>query len=164
MKTLLLMRHAKSSWANEGQPDHQRPLNARGQRDAPRMGRWIQQSGYLPQVLLSSDSTRTRETAALLLPELSPAPRFEFLETLYHADVSILVRVAQETDSEVNSLMLLAHNPGMEELISSLRGRHEALPTSGLAIFELEILGWDTFHAAAPAKLVAEIKPRDLEQ
>lgn len=163
MKTLLLMRHAKSSWANEGTPDFQRPLNSRGERDAPRIGKWIQKSGYRPEKLLSSSSVRTRETAALVLPELKPAPSVEFFDDLYHADVPTLTGVIQRADPQIEMLMVLAHNPGMEQMISSLKGQFEELPTSGLAVFQLDILGWDTFHANTPVKLLACVTPRDLD-
>jgi len=162
MKTLLLMRHAKSSWANEGTPDFQRPLNNRGERDAPRIGAWMQENGHCPEVLFSSTSTRTRETAALFLPELRPAPSVEYFDDLYHADVPTLTRVIQKADSQIESLMVLAHNPGMEQLISSLKGKFEELPTSALAVFQLDILGWDTFSEGSKAMLLGYVTPHDL--
>ena len=163
MKTLLLMRHAKSSWRDDSLTDFQRPLNERGQNDAPRVGQWIQESGYRPEVLFSSSSVRTRETASLFLPELDPTPEVSYFDELYHADVPTLTKFIQRADAEVQTLMILAHNPGMEQLISLLKGVYEELPTSGLGVFQLDILRWDTFSSNSPAKVLACITPKELK-
>src|SRR2546421_2803791 len=120
MKTLLLLRHAKSSWADPGQPDFERPLNERGRASAPVMGRFLARRMLKPDVVVCSPAERARETAALALEaaELSPPMRYD--TRIYEAGAARLVEVVREIAEPAASAMLVGHNPGMEELITLL--------------------------------------------
>ncbi|WP_417851570.1 SixA phosphatase family protein [Thalassoglobus sp.] len=135
MKTLLLMRHAKSSWSEPGMDDHDRPLNKRGIRDAPRMGNWLKERGLIPSLILSSSALRAQQTAqsvALTLDE-----KVEVVEDLYLASVGTWKHVLK---SYFNNDIVLAigHNPGLEELVSRVAANYERMPTAAVAWFEIQ--------------------------
>jgi phosphohistidine phosphatase len=145
MRQLLLLRHAKSSWADPGLHDFARPLNARGQDAAPRMAQFIKASGYDPDQIFCSSARRTRETLALLLPILSEAKSIEITPQLYEADgpgYAAFIR-KHATGSRV---MLIGHNPSTEDLALQLSSNAdskdrqrlaEKYPTCSLAAFEV---------------------------
>ncbi len=133
MKLLTLVRHAKSSWAEPGQDDFQRPLNPRGRRNAPEMGERLRVRGVKPDRILLSPALRARETADLLLPELGPSEGSVLLEeTIYEAACYTLLDLVRSQPREIRHLMLIGHNPGLTELWNLL-GRDPAdnLPTCG---------------------------------
>jgi len=111
VKTLYLLRHAKSSWDDPDLRDHDRPLNDRGRGAAPKMGKHMAEQGWLPQLVMSSTSQRTRETWDLLSPELDGAPdEVEFSEELYHAHAGTLLTLIEGLDDGWDSAMLIGHN------------------------------------------------------
>ena len=118
---LILMRHAKSDWSDESIADHDRPLNGRGRRDAPRMARWLTEIDMVPDLILSSTSARTRETIGLMMDEWSTPPETCFSESLYLAAPMTMLLTAQSDGRDARRLMLLAHNPGMTHLVSGSR-------------------------------------------
>lgn len=141
---LALMRHAKSDWADAEVTDHDRPLNARGRRDAPRMARWLaEQQGFLPEVILASTAARVRETVAGLLLVWSHQPLVMFSKSLYlpTAD-SILEHVRCEaflsTGQRPAAALVIAHNPAIEQLVSKLAGDSTRMPTAAVAIFQCD--------------------------
>ena len=112
---LILLRHAKSSWNDLGVKDHQRPLNARGQRDAPRIGARLAELGWSPDHVVSSDSRRTRETWSLLAPAFgAEAPTPQWLSTLYLGDLDAILDALGEAPAESRCVLALGHNPGWE--------------------------------------------------
>ncbi len=122
MKTLLLFRHAKSDWAND-LPDFDRPLNARGQKAAERMGRWMKQAHIQPEWIVSSPARRALETVQGLRQHLDiPDTLVHFDERLYLADVAALLEVAARCPQDMDDIMLMGHNPGMDELLTFLCG------------------------------------------
>jgi phosphohistidine phosphatase len=124
--TLLLIRHAKSDWGDAALPDHDRPLNKRGRRDAPRMGRWIAAQGFAPEEVLCSDALRTRETLDLMLPEWPEAPRLAHRAELYHATPEAMLRVLDQAEGE--RVALVGHNPGIGALATRLAREAPAHP------------------------------------
>src|SRR5918994_6226511 len=115
MKTLLLIRHAKSSWEHSGVSDHDRPLNERGLRDAPLMGRRLAERGVVPDVILSSTALRARATAKLLADALgSGAAHIVTDERLYAASADEVLEVVGELGSEVSCAAVVGHNPETE--------------------------------------------------
>lgn len=142
MKTILLMRHAKSSWTDADLADFDRPLNHRGLRAAPFMGRYIAEHGYLPDAIVCSPAKRARETAELVKANAGFAPDIRFDERIYEASPNTLLQVASELPDDVGSAMLIGHNPGMEGFIRHLTGRIEPMPTAALAVIELDIDSW----------------------
>ena len=117
-RRLILLRHAKSDWPDV--PDRERPLAKRGRRDAPRVGRWLHEHGYQPDVVVCSAACRTRQTWDLVAPELGGSPAVRFEPRAYAASALTLLYLAQELPSRYRTALLIAHNPGLSELAGSL--------------------------------------------
>ena len=138
--TLTLMRHAKSSWNNQHQKDHDRPLNDRGNRDAPDMAHRLVARNQIPDLILCSSAQRTRETTAHLLSVFGePAPQVVFSDALYLASPQTLLSALTDVPENIMHVMIVAHNPGMEELSSLLSGSHgDTMPTAAIRQFSCE--------------------------
>jgi phosphohistidine phosphatase len=143
---LILVRHAKSDWSTPGAVDHDRPLNARGRRQAPLVGRWLASRRDLPQHVLCSDSTRTRETLALMLPELGTSPEVTFTPALYHAAPEVILDTLRRETAPV--VMLVGHNPGIAAAATQLahtapvHPRFADYPTAATAVFDFTEETW----------------------
>ena len=139
MKLLTLVRHAKSSWQDQDSSDHDRSLNARGLNDAPAMAQRLQQHGSLPDLILCSSSKRTRETCDLFLAAWNmQRDAVAYEETMYLAATGTLQSQIENTADDVNHLMLIAHNPGLEQLAQLLHpDAPRTLPTCAMVQFEL---------------------------
>src|SRR5258708_3490962 len=120
MKELLLLRHAKSSWAEPGRDDFERPLNRRGRRPAAQMGSWLTEQGLQPKLVLCSAARRTRETLDLLHDALGTRVPLHIEPGLYLADAPALLARVQHVDAAVPSVLVIAHNPGLQELACEL--------------------------------------------
>ncbi len=146
MKRVYLMRHAKSSWSEEGMKDHDRPLNKRGKDAAKRMGAELKFRDYLPDMILCSTAKRTRETLALMTPEFGIDIAMSMEAELYHASPDVLLDRIRDADAGANSLMLIAHNPGLAELIDILAKRDAAapdkFPAGALAVIDFDAETW----------------------
>lgn len=143
---LLLIRHAKSDWDDPALADHDRPLNKRGRRDAPRMGAWIVRSGHVPELVICSDAARTRETLDLMLGEWPSRPQIVHRHALYHAapeDMLDLLHGVQAT-----CVALVGHNPGMGQLAGRLaraapdHPRWPDYPTCAVAVLSFAGADW----------------------
>jgi len=161
MKTLLLLRHAKSSWSDSARSDHDRPLNARGEKDAPRMGRFARDEQLCPELIVSSDAVRARLTASAIAAatggQLLLDPR------LYHASAAEILDALQSVvQGDVATVMIVGHNPGLEELITRLTGEREALPTAALTQIALPIDRWSDLNTSTRGTLVGLWRPREL--
>lgn len=161
MKTLTLVRHAKSSWKNADLTDKKRPLNERGEHDAPIMGARIVAAGIRPSLILSSPAVRAWTTAKIIAQEIG-YPR-EFLQReaeLYLASVDTLLNVLGRQDAEFNNIMLVGHNPGLTEFANYLSpGLTDNVPTSGIVAVSFEGEDWDLRPAPA-TELIAYDFPR----
>ncbi len=143
MKHLLLMRHAKSSWKDPALSDFDRPLNGRGRRTAPRMGALLSSTTHYPQVILCSTAQRAQQTASLIIASLSTKPVLLLEESLYAASAQGILQAVSQTDDRCMSLLVIAHNPGLEELASELDGDFcDALPTASVVDIECDISHW----------------------
>lgn len=167
MKTLLLMRHAKSSHDEEGLSDHDRPLADRGRRDVPRMiERLIAEeeahdADLLPDRILCSTATRARETAAFFAALDKGERPISYDHRLYHATPEGILDVAAELGGRAERLMIVGHNPGMEQLIRHLTGDDRHMPTAAIARIRLPIDAWSNVAATAAGHLVEFWKPKD---
>ncbi|MBN9613927.1 MAG: histidine phosphatase family protein [Actinobacteria bacterium] len=140
MIQLTLTRHAKSDWGDPGVEDHERPLNARGLRDAPVMAHRFAESGGQVQRLISSSAVRARSTAAVFGAELGV--EVELDDALYLAPASRLLATAAETGAD--SVMIVAHDPGITELAALLsRGGISHMPTCAVARFTWQLDSWN---------------------
>jgi phosphohistidine phosphatase len=140
-RTLLVFRHGKSDWP-EGVPDAKRPLGTRGRRDAPAAGAWLVSAGLRPDLVISSPAVRARETWELAATALDEAPPVSYDKRVYAAPVPRLLEVLRDTPDDVQTLVLVGHNPGLQELVDALAddGDPDALdqvrekfPTSAIA-------------------------------
>jgi phosphohistidine phosphatase len=125
-RRLILLRHAKSDWPDV--PDRDRPLAKRGRRDAPRIGRWLREHGYQPDVVVVSDATRTRQTWDLVAAELGGSPAVRFEPRAYAASALSLLYLVQELPDRYRTALLIAHNPGLSDLAASLAAPPESAP------------------------------------
>lgn len=136
MKKLYLLRHAKSSWDHFGIIDYDRPLNDRGQRQAEAMGQFFQANNFQIDLILCSGALRTRETLELLLDHYDYQGEIEYQDEIYASSPSILEDLIDQAD--VETLLLIGHNPEIELLASSLSGEHLTMKTCQLAVIDME--------------------------
>jgi phosphohistidine phosphatase len=162
MKTLLIMRHAKSSWKQAEVADDQRPLNKRGQRDAPRMGRLLRENDLVPQAIFSSTAERARQTATAVAEANGFEGQIQFDASLYAAPAEAYLLVLRGLPAEMHVAMVVGHNPGVDELVEELTGEDEHLSTGAIARVELDIPNWADLNAETEARLEAIWRPRDL--
>lgn len=162
MRTLLILRHGKSSWANVYLADHDRPLKARGKRDAPRMGRLLREEGLTPELIISSTAERALATAELAALACDYEGEIETTRDFYHAAPEAYIERLQELPDDVERVMVVGHNPGMEELIAELTGEEERFPTAALAQVALPIERWEQLDEATAGELVKLWRPKEL--
>ena len=163
MKTLLILRHAKSSWDHPGLRDHDRPLNPRGRRDAPRMGRFLVERDLVPDRIVSSTAVRARTTAELAAAEFGEDVEIETTYDLYGASPDGYVEVAEAMGGTAERLMLVGHNPGITSLVWHLTGEGEYMPTAALTAVELDIDDWSELGTRpAAAGLTGFWRPKAL--
>lgn len=162
MKTLLLLRHAKSSWKDGDAKDFDRPLNQRGLKAAPAIGRLIRKRKLQPDLVLSSPAERARQTTQLVIEAAGLKTELRYDERIYEASVARLLGVVSELDDEAGIVMLVGHNPGFEELVEVLTSEAHRLPTAALACIELDIEKWNKVKADT-GRLEWLVKPKELK-
>jgi phosphohistidine phosphatase len=162
-RRLIVLRHAKSDWS-DNLPDHERPLAPRGIRDAPNLGRWLGDNGYVPDHVVCSTARRTRETWALVSEALPMKPPVEYDEDLYGAGPEEFLEAARQIPGDVTTLALVGHEPGVSELTLHLAGHGEdtrlvqaKFPTGAAAV----LVTADSWAELAAARLEAFFRPRD---
>jgi phosphohistidine phosphatase len=167
VKQLFLLRHAKSSWDDPGLNDHDRPLAPRGQRAAKLIARHLREQQVEPELVLCSSAQRTRETLERIADALGEEPSIQIERELYGASDRRLLERLRAVDSGVRSVLLIGHNPGLEQLALGLAGGGEQLPavrrkypTGALAT--LELAGHWRELGAASAELTAYVTPKQL--
>ncbi|MFJ8157527.1 SixA phosphatase family protein [Streptomyces sp. NPDC094468] len=167
LRRLVVLRHAKSAWP-EGVPDRLRPLAARGRRDAPAAGRALADSDCLPDLVVCSTAVRTRQTWELVSGQWGTPPPVRLDGRVYAAGVPELLEVVREIPSEVETLLLVGHNPGLEELVLELAGDglddtleqvRKKFPTSAIAVLAWHGRAWTALEPGA-ALLTEVIVPR----
>lgn len=161
MKTLILMRHAKSCAKTVGQSDYDRPLDARGRGDAPQMAQRLRDAGLSPNAVFASGARRVRETWESMAPEFLEQTPITFTDRLYLAAPRDLVEIAATTASQAGRLMILGHNPGLASWIARLTGTGEAFPTAATALIELAIDQWSELRETSTGRLAALWTPQD---
>jgi len=168
MRTLLLLRHAKSDWDSGAADDFARPLAKRGRSAAHRMGGWMRLHQIIPDHIVSSTAVRARETALLVCEALGiAAPQVVFEDRLYLADVDALLSVLRDCPQAVRNVMLIGHNPGMEDFLIYLCGddlptsaNGKLLPTAALAQIDLP-RQWRTLKKGS-GRVIAITRPKEL--
>lgn len=163
MKSLLLLRHAKSSWSRPDLPDHDRPLKKRGRRDAPKIGRLLPSEGIVPGLILSSSAIRARETAAAISKACGQSVELRLLRDLYLAGPGDHVLQLRAVPDGEERVMIVGHNPGLEELLEALTGARETLPTAALALIQIPIEHWRRLALDGSSRLLRVWRPRELD-
>jgi phosphohistidine phosphatase len=139
---LWIIRHAKSSWAEEGQADFDRPLKGRGKKDGKRMVRWMREQEAKPAQIIASDAARASATAVFVSEGYGvPIDRVRFDHRLYAASADVLLTVLREVPQDVASVAVVAHNPELTDLVNTLAGEKvtEKLPTFGIAMLNVPV-------------------------
>ena len=164
---LYIMRHAKSDWAVAGTSDFDRPINKRGNKSAIRIGEWMVENDCLPEKIISSPAKRAKQTIELLVDQIESKSKKEinYEEDLYLASLDSLLENIQLYKNDVNSLMLVAHNPGLEDLVHFLSSQpsyeYKSMTTANLVIFEYKNNKFDI--ETDKGKLLEFIKPKELD-
>jgi phosphohistidine phosphatase len=168
MRTLYLLRHAKSSWSERSLADYERPLAARGRRDAKRIAQHLVREGVEPELVICSTAVRTRETLDRVRRAFGAGVTVELDDELYGASSPGLLERLHAVPDDVASVMLIGHNPGLEDLALALASSGDRLseleakfPTAALATLEVPTAAWREL-AAGDAVLAAFVVPREL--
>ena len=167
-RELLILRHAKSDWDAGAAADFDRPLTRRGKRDAPKIGAWLAREGLVPDTVISSPARRARQTAARVCKALAiDKAQIRWEATIYEATLAGLLAVLEGCPAEASRVLLVGHNPGLENLLLHLCGAGldlpddgKLLPTGSLAWLELPA-DWASLEAGS-VQLISLIRPRDL--
>jgi phosphohistidine phosphatase len=148
MKTLLIVRHAKSSWKAPRLTDHHRPLNKRGKKAAPEMGRRLKKRGVIPDAIVSSDARRAMDTAVPIAETLGLSNTAIHQEPeLYHAGSDHILDIVRQFPDQWNQVMVVGHNPGFTELANLFYPSHIAnLPTAGVVELRFNASSWKRIH------------------
>jgi phosphohistidine phosphatase len=162
MKELLVLRHAKSSWKDLSLRDFDRPLNKRGKMDAPRMGKLLAEQDLVPDLIITSAAVRARLTAEAVAE--TSGYNAEIFETseLYMAMPEDYIAVLNQVQDSNTLVMVVGHNPGIEDLIEDLTGEWYRMPTAALAHIQLDIDSWQSLDAESEGELVNNWYPKEL--
>ncbi len=162
-KNLLLLRHAKSSWNSPDLDDRDRPLNARGRKAATRMGRLLNEESLVPELVLCSIARRTQETADLAFAQVPAGPSISLRGELYHADPLKIGAVVMTVAEPFQSVLLIGHNPGLEEFLAQYTGELHPMPTGTLAWIEFELDTWSRLGNVTRGSLKRIWRPREID-
>jgi phosphohistidine phosphatase len=165
MKTLLLMRHAKSQFKETEIPDFERPLSKRGEKDAPRMGKLIKDKGLSPDLIISSTAVRAARTAEAVAEKSGYKGEVIYNQSLYLGEPDVYLETLRslEDDKDNDIVLVIGHNPGMESLLQVLSDKVESLPTGAVAYLRLPIRSWSALTPDIIATLAELWRPRDLK-
>ncbi|MCB8927511.1 MAG: histidine phosphatase family protein [Ardenticatenaceae bacterium] len=162
MKTLLILRHAKSDWGNSQLSDHDRQLNSRGKYDAPRMGAWLKLKEIVPELIISSTAERALTTAELVALACDFEGELRTERKFYLAGPPAYVEILNGLPDSYESVMVVGHNPGMEELVSLLTDKDRTMTTANVAVVELPIDAWRELTIFTEGRLKHHWQPNDL--
>lgn len=164
MKTLLLMRHAKSSWKDSEKADIDRPLSKRGKKDAPFMGKLLEEKDLVPELILSSVAKRARLTTEAVTKESNYQKKTVYLDSFYLAEPQEYMKELNSLPNKFDRVMIIGHNPGLEGLLQILSGRVESLPTAAIAHLSLPIKKWKELNSKTKGELLSLWFPRELRK
>jgi phosphohistidine phosphatase len=162
MKTLLLLRHAKSDWENASLRDFDRPLAARGERDAPRIGKALRKRGPVPDLIISSPAARAKGTIEAVAKAAKLNPEIRFEEVVYGASSPELIKLIRGLPDQKSCVLLVGHNPGFEDVCGRLTGSQQRMPTAALAHIEFQIDRWEDIDDG-DGKLIWLLTPKQLD-
>jgi phosphohistidine phosphatase len=161
MKTLLLLRHAKSSWKQPEIHDHDRPLNKRGKKEAPKVGKYLKANDLVPDLILSSTARRAHDTAQTVAEESGFEGQIDFYQDLYLSEPTCYVDILQSLPDTANRVLVVGHNPEMDELLTQLTDVSQHMTTAALAQIDLPISSWQELNEATDGRLQNLWTPRE---
>lgn len=161
MKTLLVLRHAKSSWVESGLDDHERPLNDRGEREAPKVGEQLRQRRLVPDLIISSDAVRAHKTTVAVAGAAGHSGEIRLDHSLYLAAPDDILAVLRSADENAGIVMVVGHNPGLEGLVRQLTGETTYLATATVAEIALPIDRWSDLDETTLGRLSEVWRPED---
>lgn len=162
MKTLLLMRHAKSNLDDKTE-DRERSLSKRGKKNTERMAELLKDEKIVPDLILASNALRARQTAELLIDEMKYQGDRCYLNKLYMAEVEVYAQAIQRISDDAGCLLVIGHNPALESLLQILSGKVASLPTAAIAQLKLPIDSWKDFQLDLQGELLNFWRPKELE-
>ena len=162
MKTLFLMRHAKSSWKDDSLADHERPLKKRGKKDIKLIAKVIKKNDLKPDLIITSSAVRAKETAELLAEAIGFKGKIVVSDNLYMGEPSDYMEILTDIKEKFGSVLIVGHNPGLEAYLQIIDGEIEALPTAGLGYLMLAVDEWEDITLETMGDLVGFWKPKDL--
>jgi phosphohistidine phosphatase len=160
MKTLLILRHAKSSWKKPELPDHERPLSKRGKKEAPKVGQYLKDNDLVPDLILSSNARRASATAQAVAEACGFAGQVDLYQDLYLSEPTIYLDILRCLPDDAKRVLVVGHNPDMEELLTLLTEANEHLTTAALAVVDLPISSWEELNEATDGRLKNLWTPR----
>ena len=163
MRTLYLLRHAKSSWKDVTLPDFDRPLKDRGRKAAKRIGKYLTREKLSDPLVLCSPAMRTRETAEIVLKHAHLRVEVRYEERIYEASLRDLLLVVSEIPDDKQVVIMIGHNPGFEELLAYLTGEGRRMPTAALVKIKFDVESW-TDIKEDQGTLVWFVTPKELEE
>lgn len=163
-RTLVMIRHAKSSWANPLQSDFERPLNDRGEKDAPMMGEKLKKQNIIPDLVIASTAKRAKQTAKKIAKALDyDESKILWQEKLYHCIPSVFEEILYEVDDSIKTVFIVAHNPGITEFVNELSGQFhlDNMPTCGIVGAKFEAEQWNEFSRTNKTVFLFEYPKKD---
>ena len=164
MKNLLLMRHGKSSWKDDSLEDHERPLKKRGRRDSKLIAKVIKKNNLIPDLILSSSATRAKETTEIVVENLDQNIGVVYSDKLYMGEPQDYLDTLHDLSDDLQTVMIVAHNPGLEAYLQIIDGDIESIPTAGLGHLVLAIDHWQDISFETMGDLVGFWRPKELEE
>lgn len=164
MKTLLIMRHAKSRWKEQDLPDHDRPLNKRGKNDAPRMGKLLKDEDLIPDLIMSSTAVRAKKTAELVAKACKYKGKIVLNHSLYGAEPTAYLKILEGLSDKHMVVLVVGHSPSVEDTVGLLTGSQGIImPTCALAQISLPIQNWKELKKQKiKGKLLKVWRPKEL--
>ena len=162
MKSVLILRHAKSSWKHPELTDHNRPLNKRGKRDAPCIGKLLKNEHLVPEAMISSTAKRTRATAEAVAKAADYKGEVTLNRSLYAAGPEAYLDVLHDLSDDYVRVLIVGHNPGLDELVEMLTGETHPMSTCSLAQIRLHVDGWLDIDYETKGQLAGIWQPHDL--
>jgi phosphohistidine phosphatase len=161
-KILLLLRHAKSSWDDANLLDYERPLNSRGKQNASTMGNFLKKQNLVPDLIISSTAKRANKTADIIAKKSGYDKKIFESKVLYGATADDYTSVIHDINNEYKTVLLVGHNPTIEEVLERIIGERYIMKTCSLAYIDLSIDSWKQFDYDIKCKLIDLIHVREL--
>jgi phosphohistidine phosphatase len=161
VKRLLILRHAKSSWDDLSRDDWARPLSPRGERDAPRVGNLLRERSLIPELIITSDAVRALTTARAVAEAAGYDGAIVAEPSLYHAKPDEVLETLKGVTDAVRAVMIVGHNPGLEDLVTRLTGEAVDLPTAALVHLAVPVDAWRDLDLSTGASVVFSWRPAD---